>query len=198
MPPHPPTQLRTERLLLRCWRAEDAAELALVLAANTARLGAWIPRQVAEAAPVPELARRLAGFADRFHADIEWRYGLFSPDEQLMLGEASLFPRSADGRVPLASADRVEIGYWLREDATGQGFATEAARALVAEASMLPGVQHVEIRCDARNERSAAVPRRLGFRLVAPEGDPAAARADAPPRDMLWTHELPRVTVPDG
>jgi RimJ/RimL family protein N-acetyltransferase len=39
----------------------------------------------------------------------------------------------------------------------------------------LPGIERVEIRCDAANTRSSAVPRRLGYRLVRQvRTDPAA------------------------
>lgn len=56
-----------------------------------------------------------------------------------------------------------EIGYWLRVSAAGKGFMTEAVRLLTNFAFDHLWANRVEIRCDARNERSAAVPRRLGF-----------------------------------
>ena len=56
------------------------------------------------------------------------------------------------------------IGYWLDLRHKGRGVATQACRALVTEAFSAYGLHRVEIRCAARNERSAAIPRRLGFR----------------------------------
>jgi RimJ/RimL family protein N-acetyltransferase len=73
--------------------------------------------------------------------------------------------------VPLEAADHVELGYWLDAAATRRGLAAEAIRALLAVAATLPGMTHVEIRCDAANRPSAAVPRRLGFHLAAVEGN---------------------------
>ena len=186
-----PAQLRTERLLLRRWRAEDAPALAPVLVANVAHLGGWIPRWVSEPAALPDLARRLAGFAGAFDADREWRFAILSLDEEAVLGEASLFPRSDAGRVALTAADRVEIGYWLRQDATGKGFATEVTLALLATASALLMLSRAEIRCDARNERSAAVPRRLGFQLAATIDEEADAAGPLPSRELVWTADLP-------
>jgi RimJ/RimL family protein N-acetyltransferase len=195
-----PIELRTERLLLRPWRPDDAAALLPVLTANHARLAPWIPARVADPAPLPALADRLAGFAADFLAAREWRYGLFTPDERRPLGEVGLYPRSAAGRVPYAEADRVEIGYWLREDATGQGLATEAARAALAVAATLPALAHVEIRCDARNAASAAVPRRLGFVLAASVPQPGVAPADPPGELQVWTYQpaadRPRADLP--
>jgi RimJ/RimL family protein N-acetyltransferase len=160
-----PTEIRTARLTLRPWRPEDATRLAPILETNREHLGPWIPPHVAEPAPVPALAERLAGFAAKFAADHEWRYAMLSGDESTVLGELAVFPRSASGRVPYRDADRAEIGYWLRSDMTGQGLVNEAVNAALAVAAALPGVSRVEIRCDARNHPSAAIPRRLGFAL---------------------------------
>jgi RimJ/RimL family protein N-acetyltransferase len=190
-----PLLLRTDRLLLRPWQPADAAGLHPVLEANREHLGPWIPARVAEPAPLPELATRLAGFAADFQAAREWRYGLFAPDEERVLGEVGLYPRAATGRVPFEAADRVEIGYWLRSDATGRGLATEAAEAVLAVAAALPRLTHVEIRCDARNGPSAAIPRRLGFRLATTIPH-AATMAGMPPVELqVWTRALSSATL---
>lgn len=187
-----PERLHTARLLLRPWHPDDAARLLPVLEASQAHLGDWIPRRVSAPAPLPELAARLAGFGADFAAAREWRYALLAPDGATVLGEVALFPRDADGRVPHAAADRVEIGYWLRADRTGEGLATEAAAAVLAVAQALPGLSHAEIRCDARNRPSAAVPRRLGFALAATVEAPAAVPGAPPVALQLWTHPLGR------
>jgi RimJ/RimL family protein N-acetyltransferase len=62
-----------------------------------------------------------------------------------------------------ARPERAAVGYWLRPDHLGRGFATAAAAALTAAAFELPGINLVEIWHDAANHRSAAIPRRLGF-----------------------------------
>ena len=161
-----PDQLRTARLLLRRWQESDAGALEPVLAVNFAHLGPWIPRRVAEPASVETLAERLRHFSAAFDAQREWRYGLFAADDWRVLGEVSLFPRDASRRVAFDAADEIEIGYWLRVDETGHGYATESARAAIEIASELPHVSRLTIRCDERNAPSAAVPRRLGFRLA--------------------------------
>ena len=183
-----PVEIRTARLLLRPWRPEDAGDLLPVLEANRDHLGPWIPARVATPAPVPILAERLSGFAADFSADREWRFGMFSPTDRKLLGEVALFPRAAGGRVPFAESDRVELGYWLRADETGHGLVTEAARAALNLASHIPRFSRAEIRCDARNGPSAAVPVRLGFTLLATA---AETGADGVNRNMqLWVSEL--------
>lgn len=193
-----PTELRTARLVLRPWRASDAAALHPVLDAEHARLAPWIPARVATPVPVDELAERLAGFAADFAAARAWRYALFAASDQRVLGEASLFPRDASGRVPWGAADRVEVGYWLRADATGQGLVTEAVRALLAVADALPGVAQVEVRCDERNAASHAVPRRLGFELASTQPAPSMVTGEPPVALQLWTRAVHGATVMDA
>lgn len=142
-----------------------------------------------EAAPVPLLAERLEGFASEFAAAREWRYAMFALDDGRLLGEVALFPRAASGRVPYPDADRGEIGYWLRQDATGAGLATEAAEAILQLADSLPALAHVEIRCDARNAASAAIPRRLGFTLASTVDDSSTGTVE-PVMLQVWALTL--------
>ncbi len=184
-----PVVIRTERLLLRPWRASDADALQPLLVANQDHIGPWIPKRVSEPSPVPVLAKRLAGEAADFDADIAWRYAMFTPDERTVLGEIALFPRGANGRVHYSEADRVEVGYWLRADWTGKGIVTEAARALLAVAANLDRVTRVEIRCDERNAPSAAVPRRLGFTLDQTVASTSITTPDAKVELQVWALE---------
>ena len=62
--------------------------------------------------------------------------------------------------------------------------------ALTAAALALPGVERVEIHCDEANRRSAAVPRRLGYRLDRIEADHVSAPGDLG-RSMIWVHTPP-------
>ena len=185
-----PAEIRTPRFVLRPWRAEDAPALLPVLEANRTHLGPWIPARVSTPAPLPLLAARLAGFGNDFATGKEWRYGLFTPDETTVLGEAGIYPRSASGRVAYVDATHVELGYWLRSDETGKGLVTEATRSLLDVVARLDHISRVEIRCDARNAPSAAIPRRLGFRLATVIPESSTSRPDI---DLqVWTLDLPR------
>jgi RimJ/RimL family protein N-acetyltransferase len=179
-----PSRLPTERLILRSWTAADASELLPILEANREHIGPWIPARVAEPVPVPALAERLAGFAESFADDREWRLCITSREDARILGDVGLFPRNATGRVPLAEATCAELGYWLRSDATGRGFIAEAAAAVLDFATTIPQFAHFEIRCDARNAPSSAVARRLGFALRATE---AESDADGASQTALQT-----------
>lgn len=182
-----PTGFCTERLLIRTWRADDAELLHPILVANYERLAPWIPARVATPAPVPALAERLARFAAEFEADREWRFAILRPDETTLLGEIDFFPRSTSGRVHVAEADRGEIGYWIRADESGRGFVTEAVRAMVDVARQIDRFAHLEIRCDARNAPSAAVPKRIGFRLSQTVAEPPKTPGEAGVQLQIWT-----------
>jgi RimJ/RimL family protein N-acetyltransferase len=176
-------ELTTPRLSLRPWRHADAAGLHAILQANHDRLEPWIPAGIADPATPALLAERLARFALDFAADQEWRYAIVIRAGGQLIGELSVFPRSATGRVPFPDADRVELGYWLRREATGLGYVTEAVRGMLAVVQGVPQFRHVEIHCDTRNAPSAAVPRRLGFTLAPDEAQIQVWRLASSPGD---------------
>ena len=61
--------------------------------------------------------------------------------------------------------DSAEIGYWLDRDHQGRGLMSEAVQAIVTLAFEHLGLHRLEIRADVVNERSRAIPERLGFSL---------------------------------
>jgi len=170
----------------------DAAELASILEANVAHLARWIPARVATPASVQALVERLESYAAAFEAGREWRYAIIASAAPRLLGEISLFPRSETRRVTFdeEDADHIEIGYWLRQDATGQGFATEAAQAAVDLALSLPGMSRVTIHCDEQNSPSAALPPRLGFEHIATIEELAHSGLPAS-RLQIWEYTRP-------
>ena len=190
-----PDELQTTRLVLRRWRPGDAVALQPVLAANVAHLAPWIPWRVAEPLEAGPLAARLAEFSAAFDEMREWRYGLFASEDGTVLGEVSLFPRNGAGRVTLDAADHLEIGYWVRADRTGEGLATEAARAARDLAATVDGVSRITIHCDERNAASAAIPRRLGFQLATVVTKEPSSPAQSPVRLQIWEQRVPRTVT---
>jgi ribosomal-protein-serine acetyltransferase len=55
------------------------------------------------------------------------------------------------------------LGYWIAPSSQGRGTVTEAVRALTTYAFETWGLNRVEIRAGVGNERSAAIPLRLGY-----------------------------------
>jgi RimJ/RimL family protein N-acetyltransferase len=178
----PPEHIEASRLYLRRRRAGDAAAIASAVAESLAELQAWMPwadRSVAEPA---EQRRRLEDVDGHWERGTEYVYLVFRPGEDRVLGSAALHRRVGPGAL--------EIGYWLRTSETGRGIMTEAVRALANTALALPGVDRVEVHCDEANEKSAAIARRLGFRLARTEGAEAKAPAERG-RQMVWVLEQP-------
>lgn len=60
---------------------------------------------------------------------------------------------------------KVEIGYWLASRFQGRGIVTAACRALIDHAFREWKLNRVEIHCAAGNEKSCAIPERLGFQF---------------------------------
>ena len=178
-----PGPIHTPRLLLRCWRREDAALLKEAVDDSLPALQRWMPWAATEPSPLQSFEERIGKFRRAFAEGREWTYGVFDRGETRVVGGAGLHSRSEQGRL--------EIGYWIRSGETGKGLATEVAAALADRAFALHGVEAVEIRCDPLNVASAAVPRRLGFRHAATlEAD--ETRADGSSRDtMVWVLERP-------
>jgi len=56
------------------------------------------------------------------------------------------------------------IGYWLAQEAEGQGLMTAAVSALLRHGFRTLQLNRIEIRAGVRNLRSRAIPKRLGFR----------------------------------
>jgi RimJ/RimL family protein N-acetyltransferase len=148
-------RIETERLVIRCWRLADAPLLKDAIDRSLDELQPWVTWAVHEPSSVDAIARRLASMRERFISGDDWAYGLFDREEARVLGGAGLHSRGA--------TDHLEIGYWIRSDASGQGLATEAAAALCRAAFVQSAIEHVEIHCAVENGRSAAVARRLGF-----------------------------------
>lgn len=81
-----------------------------------------------------------------------------------------------------------EMGYWLRDSAEGNGYMREAVRALANYALTALAANRVQITCDARNTRSAAVAERLGFILEGRLRQNARAKDGAITDTLVYAH----------
>ena len=156
-----PDVLPAGPLELRRWRQDHLDRILDAVAASFPELHRWMPWAETMPTAAEQLEVLRAGEA-AFDADQEWAYVVVEPEAEELVGAAGLHPRSGPGTV--------EIGYWIRTDRTGRGYATDTAGALAAVAfAHLPGLEQVEIRMDQANVASAAVPPKLGFRLLGHE-----------------------------
>jgi len=178
----PPEHIEAAGLYLRRHRVADAAAIASAVAESLAELRPWMPWADSSAAEPAAHRRHLEEVVSNWERGTEYGYLVFRPGDDRVLGCAGLHRRVGPGAL--------EIGYWLRTSETGRGTMTEAVRALANAALAVPGVDRVEVRCEEANEKSAAVARRLGFRLARTEEAETKAPADSGHK-MVWVLEEP-------
>jgi ribosomal-protein-serine acetyltransferase len=141
-----------ERTCLRLLEESDAEQLYAVVVANRDYLAPWMPW-----APKQTPENTLE----------------FIRSSRKQLGENQGFQAAIieDGRiVGVIGFHRVDwenlstsIGYWIAEAGQGRGTVTRAVAALVDHAFGVWNLNRVEIHAGVENERSRAIPRRLGF-----------------------------------
>jgi RimJ/RimL family protein N-acetyltransferase len=154
------TAIDTERMVLRRFRAGDAAALSAYRSdPEVARYQSW-------KAPYPLVAARKF-IADMLasHPDIEGEWFQFAA---ILRGSGDLI---GDVALHVLEGDpgSVEIGYSLAPVHRGRGYASEAVAAIVNYALDQRGKDEVMAWTDTRNEASIALLKRLGFVL-----DPAS------------------------
>ena len=172
-------RIESARLLIRCWRPEDAPLLKDAIDSSLGELQQWVPWAMHEPSSAGAIANRLQSMRQHFIENEDWAFGLFERDETKVVGGAGLHARG--------STDHLELGYWLRTGVTGQGLATEAAAALCRAAFACTPVERVEIHCDAENNRSTAVARRLGFVRNREFRQEALTARGSHRRTLVWT-----------
>lgn len=181
----PAYRLVTPHLELRAYDPAQAEALRTAIAESLEHLRPWMPWAEGEPQPLDQKVELLRKFRAHFDLGIEFGYAIFAREDGALVGGSGLHPRAGPGAL--------ELGYWIHASRIGRGWATETAGALTRAAIELHDVRRVEIRCDPLNVRSAAIPRKLGYRLE------ATLRAVTPSpqglRDaMVWTmldEELP-------
>jgi RimJ/RimL family protein N-acetyltransferase len=151
----PPYRVVTERLVVRCWDPHDAPLLKRAVDASIDHLLPWMPWAAHEPQSVAQKVELLREFRGRFDLGQDFIYGIFDRDESEVIGGSGLHTR--------LGLDAFEIGYWISARRTGAGFAAETVAALTRVAFELTDADRIEIRCDPANERSRAIPRKLGY-----------------------------------
>lgn len=142
--------LVTERLVMRPPHTDDAVEMAQL--ANNRRVADMLSRMPhpygkAEAHDfIERTAKRVTGCA----------YALALADNGAFVGGAGLDFRQHG----------LELGYWVGEPYWGNGYATEAAHALIDLAFRATEVEHVHASCRVVNSASRRVIHKCGFQYV--------------------------------
>lgn len=150
------TVLETARLVLRRWRRSDIAEAAKIYAKpevmdGNIPGGTWTAERTAQ---IIERMREL---------DTEMDFGFYP----VILRESGALIGHC-GLGPLERSGEIEVAYVLDSTHWGRGYASEAARAVVAHGFESAGLERIVAVAFPHNERSFAVMRRIGMTLVGP------------------------------
>lgn len=154
-----PESFESARLTIRTVRPGDGPEMYAAVAESLDELKPWMPWAHDTLSVDQYEVRTREGYL-RWQAREDLWMALLLKGTHTIIGGSGL--HRIDWSVP-----RFEIGYWVRSSYAGQGYITEAVRGITDFAFDILGAERVEIRCDALNERSAAVARRASYPLEA-------------------------------
>ena len=177
--PGPAYRIATSRLVIRCMDPVDAALLTRAIEESLDHLLPWALWAMKEPLTIQKRVALLRDWRGNFDLGLDFDFGIFDPAESVVLGCARLNPHHGE--------ILREIGYWIHKAHINQGYATEVSAALTRVAFEIDHVKRVEIHCDPKNVRSAAVPRKLGFTHEATLHNRALNTAGNLRDSMVWT-----------
>lgn len=151
----PFTFANTPRLQLRPMVMQEARELLVVVTASRPEIGRFMgwPRDLLDA----EQARRFIKIGrDGWIAAKTVRLGIFERATGVLVGNVEL--DHIDTR-----RSQAEMGYWVRTDRTGRGYAAEAGRAMLRYGFEALRLHKVRADVAVGNHASARVLEKLGF-----------------------------------
>jgi ribosomal-protein-serine acetyltransferase len=153
-----PSQLETERLLLRAPHCTgDGSIVNQAIRESYEELKAWLPfAQKLPAVEETEINLRKAHI--NFLKRESFRFLIFHKETNDFIGTVSL--QGIDWSIP-----KCEIGYWISTKFGGNGYMTEAVKALTDFGLKQLKFNRIEIRCESTNLKSRAIPEKLGYLL---------------------------------
>ena len=157
----PRSVLETARLRLRPYEAGDAASFFAVLDQSRARLQLSFPDRLRAVPTLVAATEQLALFAQDWRTGRFYVFGIWHRESSDYLGDICIMPQRDE---------QAEIGYYLAQEAEGQGYAREALGAIVQFGFEQMQASRLLIRCFADNERAQQVALAHGFQLLTKEG----------------------------
>jgi ribosomal-protein-serine acetyltransferase len=141
-----------ERTHLRLLEESDAEELYAVVAANRDYLANWMPWAAKQT--LDDTLEFIRSSRKNFAENNGFQVAIVE-NERIVGGVG--FDRPDWANLSMS------IGYWIAEAAQGRGIVTRAVGALVDHGFRAWKLNRIEIRAAVDNQRSRAIPRRLGF-----------------------------------
>lgn len=152
----PAELIETERLILRRFARRDVASLEEAVRASLVDLHEWLPwahMDYTHDDAVAFVRDSMQAWKEAKAFDYAVRPRQ-APERHV--GNVSIWQTSRSGKIG-------EIGYWVRSDEIGQGYATEATRAMTRVGFQSMGLHKVTLRIAVGNRGSERVAEKLGF-----------------------------------
>ncbi|MGE3260582.1 MAG: GNAT family N-acetyltransferase [Bacteriovoracia bacterium] len=145
-----------ERIFLRKHELATAPVMFACIDEDRDRLKEFLP-WVAFTKTVRDSEEYIRGTHVDWQDQLIFDFGIFRKPDRVYIGNIGVHAISWEHEC-------AEIGYWINGANEGKGFISEAVRMVEQELFRL-GFHRIEIRCNANNIRSAAVPSRGGYKL---------------------------------
>jgi ribosomal-protein-serine acetyltransferase len=152
----PPDQIETDRLILRRFNRRDVSSLEEGVRSSLADLNEWLPwahMDYTRDDAVAFIRDSIQAWREEKAFDFAIRS---QQNPERHLGNISIWQTSRTGRIG-------EIGYWVRTDLTGRGYATEATRGLMRVGFEHLGLHKITLRIAVGNRGSERVAEKLGY-----------------------------------
>jgi ribosomal-protein-serine acetyltransferase len=148
-----PLSFKTERLHIRRYKLSDEKMLFDAVCESITEVFPFLPWCHPDY-KFEESRDWLSAVASNWKTEDTFSFGIFNADESEFYGGCGI------GRIDEHPV--VNLGYWLKSSATGQGFATEATIGLARFAMEEIGLQRIEIIMSVENSASKAVAEAAG------------------------------------
>jgi ribosomal-protein-alanine N-acetyltransferase len=159
------SEVRTERLRLRGWEADDADALAAILTPSVTRwLSSWPDPMTAEIARA-----RIASMQTSIQQGRGLEYAIVCLDDDRLIGGLAV-------KLTEERPDYAKLGYYLAEGCQGRGYMREAVQAAITETWRRFPVEIIEAGAQLENAASFAVMRALGMQAAGERRVHASAR----------------------
>ena len=150
-----PMPILTPRLSIKPRHIGEGPILNKAICGSLEHLKPWLP--FAQSAPTLEESEEHCRRAyAQFILRENFTLSIYTRDTQEFVGSTGLHR-------PNWNVPAFEIGYWICKEHENKGYVNESTNALTRYAFSVLRARRVEIRCDAKNNRSLNVMQRLGF-----------------------------------
>jgi ribosomal-protein-serine acetyltransferase len=152
-----------DNLELRTLEPSDAGNFFELIRENDAHLRQWLG-WLDDDKSVADTEKYIIESNKRFENKEGLDLGIFYESKQI--GGIGLFPWDRANK-------KTSIAYWLGEEFQGKGIITDALKTVIDYAFKEMGLNRIEVTCAVGNEKSSAIPKKLGFTFegIAREGE---------------------------